>query len=65
MVWYDGFRDATNCVTDITENDKFKSLDAVKNNKVFPVALTGIYCSGLHTIDGLRDFYQALYPDMK
>lgn len=65
MVWYDGFRDATTCVTDITENDKFKSLDAVKNNKVFPVALTGIYCSGLHTIDGLRDFYQALYPDMK
>lgn len=65
MVWYEGFRDATTCVQDITENDKFKSLGAVQNNKVFPVALTGIYCSGLHTIDGLRAFYQALYPDFK
>lgn len=65
MVWYDGFRDAESCVADITENSKFKSLGAVKDKKVFPVALTGIYCSGLHTIDGLRAFYQALYPDLQ
>lgn len=64
MVWYEGFRDAKSCVADITDNAKFASLSSVRDKKVFPVALTGIYCSGLHTIDGLRAFYQALYPGL-
>lgn len=64
MVWYDGFKTGEEAVEDITENSKFASLSAVKAGRVYPLGLTGIYCSGLHTIDGILDISQALYPDL-
>ncbi|MBS5451542.1 MAG: ABC transporter substrate-binding protein [Coriobacteriia bacterium] len=64
MVWYDGFKTGEEAVADITDNPKFASLTAVKEGRVFPLALTGIYCSGLHTIDGILDISEALYPEL-
>lgn len=64
MVWYDGFKTGDEAVADITENSKFASLSAVKSGRVYPLGLTGIYCSGLHTIDGILDIAEALYPEL-
>ena len=64
MVWYDGFKTPDEAVADIADNARFASLSAVREGKVFPCSLTGIYCSGLHTLDGIRAFSEALYPEL-
>ncbi|WP_423363551.1 ABC transporter substrate-binding protein [Mycoplasma sp. P36-A1] len=38
----------------ITANKQLAKLDAVKNNKVFAIALGESYCSGIRNIDGLN-----------
>ena len=48
----------------ITENPAFSSLDAVKNGRVFPINLSGIYCSGLRTLDGVLAVSTHLYPEL-
>lgn len=70
MVWYDGYTVgdvdyAGEHVTKlITENPAFASLDAVKNGRVYAINLSGIYCSGMRTLDGVLDFAQNLYPEL-
>ncbi len=64
MVWYEGFKTPEEAVADITENPAFASLDAVKNEKVFAVNLSGIYCSGMRTLDGVEAFAGCLYPEL-
>lgn len=64
MVWYDGFLSPEEVVKSITDNPAFASLDAVKNNKVFPLNLTNIYCSGLRSKDGILEFAKVLYPEL-
>lgn len=64
MVWYDGFLSPEEVVKSITENPAFASLDAVKNNKVFALNLTNIYCSGLRCKDGVLEFAKNLYPEL-
>ncbi len=64
MVWYDGFLSPEEVVKSITENPAFASLDAVKNNRVYPLNLTNIYCSGLRCKDGVLEFAKNLYPEL-
>ena len=70
MVWYDGYSvgdvdyAGEQVVKLITENPAFASLDAVKNNRVFAINLSGIYCSGMRTIDGILDVATNLYPEL-
>ncbi len=70
MVWYDGYSVndvdyAGEQVTKlITEDPKFASLDAVKNNRVYAINLSGIYCSGMRTLDGIMDISTNLYPEL-
>lgn len=64
MVWYEGFLSPEEVVKSITKNPKFASLNAVKNNKVFPLNLTNIYCSGLRSKDGILEFAKKLYPEL-
>lgn len=70
MVWYDGYTVgdvdyAGEHVTKlITENPAFASLDAVKNGRVYAINLSGIYCSGMRTLDGVLDFAKNLYPEL-
>lgn len=64
MVWFDGYNTPEEAISDITNNPALSSLDAVKNNKVFAINLSNIYCSGLHTIDGVLIFAKNLYPEM-
>lgn len=70
MVWYEGYTvGETDYAGDqvielLTKDPKFASLSAVQNGKVFPINLSGIYCSGMRTLDGVLDFAQALYPDL-
>lgn len=70
MVWYEGYTvgdvdyAGEQVVKLITENPAFASLDAVKNNRVFAINLSGIYCSGMRTIDGVLDFAKNLYPEL-
>lgn len=64
MVWYEGFLSPEEVVESITKNPAFASLDAVKNDKVFPLNLTNIYCSGLRTKDGVWEFAKKLYPEL-
>ena len=70
MVWYDGYSvgdvdyAGEQVVQLITENPAFASLDAVKNGRVYPINLSGIYCSGMRTIDGILDVAKNLYPEL-
>lgn len=70
LVWFNGYElDGEEIKGDelckiITENPKFSSLQAVQNDQVFAVNLTGIYCSGLHTLDGILAFSTNLYPEL-
>lgn len=70
MVWYDGYTVgdvdyAGDQVTKlITENPAFASLDAVQNGRVYAINLSGIYCSGMRTLDGVLDFAKNLYPEL-
>lgn len=64
MVWYNGYLSPEEVVKSITDNPAFASLDAVKNNKVFPLNLTNIYCSGLRSKDGILEIAQKLYPEL-
>lgn len=70
MVWYDGYSvgdvdyAGEHVVKLITEDPKFASLDAVKNGRVYPINLSGIYCSGMRTLDGILDVSKNLYPEL-
>ncbi len=70
MVWYDGYTvgdvdyAGEHVVKLITENPAFASLQAVQNDRVYPINLTGIYCSGMHTMNGILDFSTRLYPEL-
>lgn len=70
MVWYDGYSvgdvdyAGEHVVKLITENPAFASLDAVKNGRVYAINLSGIYCSGMRTIDGILDVATNLYPEL-
>lgn len=70
MVWYDGYTvgdtdyAGEQVVTLITENPAFASLDAVQNGRVYAINLSGIYCSGMRTLDGVMDISTNLYPEL-
>lgn len=70
MVWYDGYTvgdvdyAGEHVIKLITENPAFASLDAVQNGRVYPINLSGIYCSGMRTLDGILDFAHNLYPEL-
>jgi iron complex transport system substrate-binding protein len=70
MVWFEGYTvgeedyAGEHVVTLITENPAFASLDAVKNGRVYAINLSGIYCSGMRTLDGVLDFARNLYPEL-
>lgn len=64
MAWQYGYGDGDQEVKHITENPAFASLDAVKNNRVFPINISRIYCSGMRTIDGILDVAKNLYPEL-
>lgn len=70
MVWYDGYTvgdvdyAGEHVVKLITENPAFASLDAVKNGRVYAINLSGIYCSGMRTLDGVLDVATNLYPEL-
>lgn len=70
MVWYDGYGvgdvdyNGETVTSLITDDPKFASLDAVKNGRVYAINLSGIYCSGLRTMDGILDISTNLYPEL-
>ncbi len=70
MVWYDGYTvgdvdyAGEQVVNLITQDPKFASLDAVQNGRVYPINLSGIYCSGMRTLDGILDISKNLYPEL-
>lgn len=51
-------------VNKILKNPALSSLKAVKNNRVNPIPLGDMYCSGIRTIDGINTFAKGLYPNL-
>ncbi len=51
-------------VNRILKNKSLQSLNAVKNNRVYPIALGEMYSSGIRTIDGINTFAKGLYPEL-
>ena len=51
-------------VNKILKNPALSSLKAVKNNRVNPIPLGDMYCSGIRTIDGINAFAKGLYPNL-
>ena len=48
----------------IMNNAAFADIDAVKNNRVIPIELGQMYCSGVRTIDGIHTIANGMYPDL-
>ncbi len=46
----------------VMKDKALQSLNAVKNNRVYPIELGQMYCSGVRTIDGIETFANGLYP---
>lgn len=46
----------------VMKDKALQSLKAVKNNRVYPIELGQMYCSGVRTIDGIQTFANGLYP---
>lgn len=64
MVWFNGYNTPEDAIKDIVDNPALASLSAVKNKQVFAVNLSYLYCSGLHTIEGIKLFANSLYPEL-
>ncbi len=45
-------------------DEKYASLTAVKENKVFPISLGEVYCSGTRTLDGIKTLVKGIYPEL-
>lgn len=60
----DSIADADSAVAMLTKNDKYKSLSAIKDNKVYAISLGEMYCSGTRTLDGIKRLAKGIYPDM-
>ena len=64
-VWYEGGAfTKEQAVSAIMENPAYANLSAVKNHRVYALNLSYIYCSSLHTLDGIKTFGEALYPEL-
>ena len=48
----------------IQDDESLKSLDAVKNGRVYPIMLSEMYASATRTQDGIETFAKGLYPDV-
>ncbi len=51
-------------VTSFTEDPSLKSVAAIENDEVYPIALGEMYSSGIRTIDGILTFARGLYPEL-
>lgn len=57
----DSLQDAQAAVAKLTEDPKYASLQAVKENRVYAISLGEIYCSGTRTLDGIKTLSQGIY----
>lgn len=64
MIWYEGWIGPEEAVASIMENPAFASLKAVQNGDVYALNLVQVWCSGLHTMEGIQTFASALYPEL-
>lgn len=48
----------------IKDDEALQSLDAVKNDRVYPIMLSEMYASATRTQDGIETFAKGLYPDI-
>ncbi len=51
-------------VDKLVKDAKYASLTAVKDNKVFPISLGEVYCSGTRTLDGIKTLAHGIYPQL-
>ena len=45
-------------------NEVYQSLDAIKNDRVYPIMLSEMYASATRTKDGIVTFAEGMYPDI-
>ncbi|MBQ8508267.1 MAG: ABC transporter substrate-binding protein [Clostridia bacterium] len=64
MIWYQGWLGPDEVVASIMENPALASLKAVQNGDVYALNLVQVWCSGLHTMEGIQTFASALYPEL-
>lgn len=63
-VYYGESIEKQQALTSVTENEALKNLNAVKNERVYPMVLSNVYSTGIRTLDGIQAFSQGLYPDL-
>ncbi len=51
-------------ISAIVDDPAFASLDAVKNERIYPIMLGDMYASAPRTLDGIKTIAQGLYPDL-
>ena len=48
----------------LLDNEVYQSLDAIKNDRVYPIMLSEMYASATRTKDGIVTFAKGMYPDV-
>jgi iron complex transport system substrate-binding protein len=64
MVWSGDYDPVEEVFAEMNENEAFANLIAVQNDDVYTGNFNYFYCSGIHTVDGIRVIASALYPNL-
>ncbi len=60
----DSIEDGQASVDKLVKDEKYASLKAIQENKVFPISLGEVYCSGTRTLDGIKTLSKGIYPEL-
>ena len=61
--YFGGSVEEEEAMSSILENEGLASIAAVQNNRVLPMKLGEVYCSGIRTLDGVETMLKGLYPN--
>ncbi|MCT4634542.1 MAG: ABC transporter substrate-binding protein [Firmicutes bacterium] len=61
--YFGGSVEMEDAIGKITGHEGLQSVSAVENQRVLPVKLGEVYCSGIRTMDGVKTMLKGLYPD--
>lgn len=57
--------DAEACVARVKNNKAYRSITAVRENRIYAIPLMYMYASSTRTIDGIKVIKNGLYPELK
>lgn len=61
--YYETSVERDDAISNLKDHKGLRSVNAIINDKVLPIRLGEVYCSGVRTMDGVKTMLKGLYPD--